>query len=57
MQLTVLVDNNTTLNKQYLGEPGLSFYLEDGSEKISSTADTQISSGEMPDRWESIFPA
>lgn len=34
MQLTVLVDNNTALNKQYLGEPGLSFYLEDGSEKI-----------------------
>ena len=34
MQLTVLVDNNTAIDKYYLGEPGLSFYIEDDSEKI-----------------------
>lgn len=35
MQLTVLVDNTTTINEYFLGEPGLSFYLEDGNEKNS----------------------
>ncbi len=34
MQLTVLVDNTTQIDKYYLGEPGLSFYLEDGQNKI-----------------------
>ena len=34
MQLTVLVDNNTAIDKYYLGEPGLSFYIEDDSENI-----------------------
>lgn len=34
MQLTVLVDNTIAIDKYYLGEPGLSFYLEDGDEKI-----------------------
>ena len=34
MKLTVLVDNNTYIDQYYLGEPALSFYIEDGSEKI-----------------------
>ena len=34
MQLTVLVDNNTAIDKYYLGEPGISFYIEDDSENI-----------------------
>ena len=34
MKLTVLVDNNTLIDQYYLGEPGLSFYIEDGGKKI-----------------------
>ena len=34
MKLTVLVDNNTLIDRYYLGEPGLSFYIEDGDRKI-----------------------
>lgn len=34
MKLTVLVDNNTYIDQYYLGEPALSFYIEDGEEKI-----------------------
>ena len=34
MKLTVLVDNNTYIDQYYLGEPALSFYIEDGKEKI-----------------------
>ena len=34
MKLTVLVDNNTFIDKYFYGEPGLSFYIEDGFEKI-----------------------
>ncbi len=34
MKLTVLVDNNTIIDRYYLGEPGLSFYIETGSDKI-----------------------
>ncbi len=34
MKLTVLVDNNTIIDSYYLGEPGLSFYIEDGDKKI-----------------------
>ena len=30
MQLTVLVDNNTLIDRYYLGEPGVAYYLEDG---------------------------
>lgn len=30
MKLTVLVDNNTYIDQYYLGEPALSFYIEDG---------------------------
>ena len=29
MQLTVLVDNNTLIDRYYLGEPGVAYYLED----------------------------
>ncbi len=34
MKLTVLVDNNTLIDRYYIAEPGLSFYVEDGDSKI-----------------------
>ena len=34
MKLTVLVDNNTLIDKNYYGEPGLSFYIEEGKNHI-----------------------
>ncbi|MBQ6149137.1 MAG: MBL fold metallo-hydrolase [Oscillospiraceae bacterium] len=34
MKLTVLADNYTYIDMYYLGEPALSFYIEDGEEKI-----------------------
>lgn len=34
MKLTVLTDNNTTIDNYLLGEPALSFYIEDGSKRI-----------------------
>lgn len=34
MKLRVLVDNNTIIDDYYLGEPALSFYIEDGDKKI-----------------------
>lgn len=34
MKLTVLVDNNTLIDRYYLGEPAVSYYIEDGEERI-----------------------
>ena len=34
MKLTVLTDNNTIIDRYLLGEPGLSFYLEDGEDSL-----------------------
>lgn len=34
MKLTVLIDNNTLIDRYYLGEPAVSYYIEDGGEKI-----------------------
>lgn len=34
MKLTVLVDNNTYIDQYYLGEPGVSYYLEDEGTRI-----------------------
>ena len=34
MELTVLTDNNTYIDRYYLGEPGVSYYIEDGDSKI-----------------------
>lgn len=34
MKLTVLVDNNTLIDKNYFGEPGLSYYIEDEEYRI-----------------------
>lgn len=34
MILKVLVENNTLIDRYYLGEPGVSFYIEDGDSKI-----------------------
>ena len=42
MKLTVLVDNNTLIDKYYLGEPGLSFYIEDNEVKLTSTSNLEI---------------
>lgn len=34
MKLTVLCDNNTIIDRYYLGEPGVSFLIEDAGKKI-----------------------
>jgi 7,8-dihydropterin-6-yl-methyl-4-(beta-D-ribofuranosyl)aminobenzene 5'-phosphate synthase len=34
MKLTVLTDNNTYIDQYYLGEPAVSYYIEDGDEKV-----------------------
>ncbi len=34
MKLAVLCDNNTRIDSYYLGEPGISFYMEDGDARI-----------------------
>lgn len=34
MKLKVLVDNNTYIDRYYLGEPAVSYYIEDKDTKI-----------------------
>lgn len=34
MKLTVLVDNNTYIDQYFLGEPAVSYYIEDGNDRI-----------------------
>ncbi len=34
MKLTVLMDNNTYIDQYYLGEPAVSYYMEDGDARI-----------------------
>ncbi len=34
MKLTILVDNNTLIGMNYFGEPGLSYYIEEGGHRI-----------------------
>lgn len=34
MKLTILCDNHTLIDRYYLGEPALSFYIEDGEKRI-----------------------
>ncbi len=34
MKLTVLVDNNTIIDKNFFGEPGLSFYIEEENTRL-----------------------
>ncbi|MGL4667769.1 MAG: MBL fold metallo-hydrolase [Saezia sp.] len=34
MKLTVLADNNTLIDQYYLGEPAVSYYIEDGSTRL-----------------------
>ncbi len=34
MELTILCDNHTLIDRYYLGEPALSFYIEDGEKRI-----------------------
>ncbi len=43
MKLTVLVDNNTIIDQYYLGEPGLSFFIEDEIKDIRILFDTGYS--------------
>lgn len=34
MQITVLVDNNTIIDRYLLGEPGVSFFIREGGKNI-----------------------
>jgi len=34
VKLTILCDNTTRIDEYYLGEPGVSYYIEDGDQKI-----------------------
>lgn len=34
MRLTVLLDNNTYIDRYYLGEPAVSYYIEDGDRRV-----------------------
>ena len=34
VKLTVLMDNNTYIDRYYLGEPAVSYYLEDGDVRL-----------------------
>jgi 7,8-dihydropterin-6-yl-methyl-4-(beta-D-ribofuranosyl)aminobenzene 5'-phosphate synthase len=34
MKLTILLDNNTFINSHFLGEPGVSYLIEDGDTKV-----------------------
>ncbi|MCM3005581.1 MBL fold metallo-hydrolase [Priestia koreensis] len=34
MELSVLVDNNTLIDRYFLGEPGLSFFIQEGNKRI-----------------------
>ena len=34
MKLTVLIDNNTYSDEYYIGEPALSYYIEDENERL-----------------------
>ncbi|HEY5576646.1 MAG TPA: MBL fold metallo-hydrolase, partial [Clostridiaceae bacterium] len=34
MKLTVLVDNNTLIDRYFLGEPGLCFLIEEAGKKV-----------------------
>ena len=34
MKLTVLIDNNTLIDRYFLGEPGVSYYIETDGKKI-----------------------
>lgn len=54
MQLTVLVDNNTLIDRYYLGEPGVSYYIEDGDAKILFDVGYSDIFCKMPGRWVSI---
>lgn len=34
LDLTILTDNNTLIDRYYLGEPGLSFWIDCGDKKF-----------------------
>jgi 7,8-dihydropterin-6-yl-methyl-4-(beta-D-ribofuranosyl)aminobenzene 5'-phosphate synthase len=41
MKLTVLVDNNTIIDRYFFGEPGVSYLIECDGKNISLMPDTQ----------------
>lgn len=47
MKLTVLIDNNTYIDEYYIGEPALSYYIEDENERLLFDTDTLTHSSEM----------
>lgn len=49
MKLTILVDNNTFIDQYYLGEPAVSFYIEDGDTHVlfdTGYSDIQLKNAE-----------
>ncbi|HJJ97534.1 MAG TPA: hypothetical protein O0X38_07890 [Methanocorpusculum sp.] len=57
MQLTVLVDNTTAIDKYYLGERDFPSILRTATKRSSSTADTRTYAGSMQNAWEWISHA
>jgi len=52
MQLTVLVDNNTLIDRYFLAEPGLSFLVEaDGMRVLFDTGFDSTPSRGRRDQW------
>lgn len=47
MKLTVLIDNNTYIDEYYIGEPALSYYIEDENDAFCLIPDTLTHSSEM----------
>lgn len=43
MKLTILVDNNTLIDRYFLGEPGLSFFIEEDDKRILLIPDILMS--------------
>ena len=54
MRLKVLVDNNTFIDEYYLGEPAVSYYIEDEDTKILFDTGYLMLLLKMQKRWESI---
>lgn len=50
MQLTVLVDNNTFIDRYLIGEPGVSYLIEYDGQKFFSIRDIQMFSCKMRKR-------
>ena len=56
MKLTILVDNNTYIDQYYLGEPGVSYFIEDCGIRIlfdTGYSDVYVRNAK---KWVLIFP-